>query len=145
MEIRTMSICDYDGVYGLWTSCTGMGLNDLDDSREGIAKFLRRNPDTCFAAVCRDGRIVGAILGGNDGRRGHIYHAAVHPDFRGQGLGRRLVEKTMEAFDACGIRKVALVAFERNGEGNAFWEKMGFTVREDLIYRNKTVGETGKG
>ena len=140
-----MSIRDYDGVYELWTSCTGMGLHDLDDSREGIEAFLRRNPETCFVAVCRDGRIVGAILGGNDGRRGHIYHTAVHPDFRSQGLGRRLVERTMEAFDTCGIRKAALVAFEKNGEGNAFWESMGFTVREDLIYRNKTVGETGKG
>lgn len=141
MEIRLMNINDYDAVYALWMSCSGMRLNNLDDSREGIAKFLRRNPDTCFAAVAGNGRVVGAILGGNDGRRGYLYHTAVHPDFRKRGIGRRLVEKTQKAFEACGIYKVALVAFERNREGNLFWEKMGFSPREDLVYRNRALAE----
>lgn len=141
MEIRQMNAKDYDAVYGLWMSCTGMRLNGLDDSREGIETFLRRNPDTCFVAVAGDGRVVGAILGGNDGRRGYLYHTAVHPDFRKQEIGRRLVGKALEAFEACGIHKVALVAFERNREGNLFWEKMGFSPREDLVYRNRALAE----
>ena len=62
MEIRLMNIEDYDDVYSLWLSCKGMGLNDLDDSREGIARFLQRNPETCFVAL-KDGGIVGVIIG----------------------------------------------------------------------------------
>ena len=71
MIIRIMTIDDYEGVYKLWMSCAGMGLNNLDDSKEGIEKFLRRNPETCFVAE-EDAEIVGVILSGNDGRRGYI-------------------------------------------------------------------------
>lgn len=140
MEIRKMTICDYDEVYALWLSCTGMGLNNLDDSREGIGRYLRRNPDTCFVAV-REQQIVGVILSGHDGRRGFIHHTAVHPDCRGTGIGTALVTAALEALRGEGINKVALVVFERNSGGNAFWEKLGFTAREDLVYRNRALTE----
>lgn len=140
MNIRKMVIDDYDEVYALWTSCTGMGLNDLDDSKEGIDRFLKRNPDTCFVAK-RDERIVGAILVGNDGRRGYIYHTAVASQYRKQGIARQLVETAMQELKQCGINKVALVVFNKNENGNAFWEKLGFTIREDLVYRNKALTE----
>lgn len=136
--IRRMTIGDYEELYALWMSCTGMGLNDLDDSKEGIAGFLNRNPDTCFIAADKD-RIIGAIMSGNDGRRGYIYHTSVHPDHRKRGVARRLVEKVMEALKGLGINKVALVVFERNREGNAFWERTGFSAREDLVYRDKAI------
>mgnify|MGYP003297741878 CR=1 FL=1 len=140
MNIRKMVIDDYDEVYTLWTSCTGMGLNDLDDSREGINRFLKRNPDTCFVAEC-DNQIVGAIIVGNDGRRGYIYHTAVASQYRKQGIARQLVEIAMQELKQCGINKVALVVFNKNENGNAFWEKLGFTIREDLVYRNKALTE----
>lgn len=135
-----MRLSDYEQVYRLWLSCAGMGLNNLDDSREGIEKFLRRNPDTCFVAE-QDGTVVGVILAGNDGRRGYIYHTAVSPAYRHQGIATSLVRATTEAFRKAGIHKVALVVFSKNANGNAFWEKNGFTVRDDLIYRNKTITE----
>lgn len=135
-----MSVDDYDAVYNLWLSCSGMGLNDLDDSEEGIRKFLERNPETCFVAE-NDGMVIGVIIAGNDGRRGYIYHTAVNPLFRGRGIGRKLVESAMNALKEAGINKVALVVFGRNKDGNEFWEKMGFTVREDLTYRNKTINK----
>lgn len=140
MTIRRMTIADYDSVYRLWLSCAGMGLNDLDDSREGIARYLDRNPDTCFVAE-ESGEIVGVILAGNDGRRGYIYHTAVHPAHRHNNIGSQLVEAALNALKACGIHKTALVVFSRNEAGNAFWEQMGFTVREDLTYRNRTLSE----
>lgn len=140
MNIRLMSVDDYDAVYNLWLSCSGMGLNDLDDSEEGIRKFLERNPETCFVAE-NDGMVIGVIIAGNDGRRGYIYHTAVNPLFRGRGIGRKLVESAMNALKEAGINKVALVVFGRNKDGNEFWEKMGFTVREDLTYRNKTINK----
>lgn len=138
--IRLMTIDDYDAVYALWLSCAGMGLNDLDDSRAGIEKFLQRNPDTCFVAE-EAGEIIGVILAGNDGRRGYIYHTSVSPSSRGRGIGSKLVHAALSALKNCGIHKVALVAFSRNITGNAFWEKQGFTVREDLIYRNLALTE----
>lgn len=141
MNIRTMDIQDYDSVYNLWMSCTGMGLNDLDDSREGIAAFLARNPDTCFVALDDSQHVVGVILAGNDGRRGYIYHTAVHPAHRNQGIARALVQAAMAALKARGIHKAALVVFARNEAGNLFWEKLGFTTREDLVYRNKAMAE----
>ena len=140
MNIRLMSIDDYEKVYELWMSCVGMGLNNLDDSKEGIDKFLQRNPDTCFVAEA-DNRIVGVIIVGNDGRRGYIYHTAVNPQYRKQGIAKSLVETAMTALQNNGINKVALVVFDRNEIGNDFWEKMGFTVRDDLIYRNKALAE----
>jgi ribosomal protein S18 acetylase RimI-like enzyme len=140
VNIRTMSIGDYEAVYALWLSCKGMGLNDLDDSREGIARYLRRNPSTSF--VCEaDGRIAGVIMAGHDGRRGFIHHTAVHPDFRRQGIARQLVEAALAALKAEGIHKVALVVFDRNQTGNGFWEQQGFTTREDLVYRNRALTE----
>lgn len=140
MIIRKMKLSDYETVYSLWLSCKGMGLNDLDDSRIGIEKFLKRNPETCFVAEIND-KLIGVIMAGNDGRRGYIYHTAVHPDFRNQGIARTLVETVMKALKKCGISKVALVVFERNQNGNDFWEKLGFTVRDDIIYRNKSIVE----
>lgn len=140
MNIRNMTIDDYDDVYALWMSCTGMGLNNLDDSRNGIDKFLKRNPGTCFVAE-KNNILVGTIIVGNDGRRGYIYHTAVHPKYRKQGIASRLVDTALQALKQCGIHKVALVVFDRNQNGNQFWENRGFTVRDDLVYRNKTITE----
>ena len=138
MLIRTMTLDDYERVYALWLSCKGMGLNDLDDSREGIGRYLERNPTTCLVAEA-DGAILGVILAGHDGRRGYLYHTAVSPDHRHEGIATRLVDAAMDALKAEGINKSALVVFSRNADGNAFWERMGFTEREDLVYRNKTL------
>lgn len=135
-----MTIEDYDAIYNLWTSCAGMGLNNLDDSKAGIEIFLKRNPDTCFVAE-HENKIVGAIMVGNDGRRGYIYHTSVMPDYQRQGIGAKLVNVAIEALKNQGINKVALVVFAKNKDGNAFWEKQGFTVREDITYRNKTLTE----
>ena len=140
MNIRPMTMDDYDRIYALWMSCKNMGFNDKDDSREGIGKYLRRNPDTCFVAD-RDGEIVGVILAGHDGRRGFIHHLAVREDCRRQGIGERLVARGLEALKDEGINKAALLVFRRNEAGNAFWEKQGFTVREDVAYRNKALAE----
>ena len=135
-----MTIEDYEKVYQLWLSCAGMGLNNLDDSRNGIAKYLDRNPNTCFVAE-KSEEIIGVIIAGHDGRRGFIYHTAVNPDYRNQGIATKLVDAAMAALKANGVNKVALVVFDRNKVGNEFWEKTGFTVREDLVYRNKAITE----
>lgn len=140
MSMRRMMIDDYDQLYALWLSCNGMGLNDVDDSRAGIERYLICNPNTCFVFE-EAGRIVGAIMAGHDGRRGYIYHTAVAQDARHRGIGTALVERALEALKVAGITKVALVVFTRNADGNGFWEKLGFIARGDLTYRNRALTE----
>ena len=135
MQIRTMTIADYEKVYALWMSCKNMGFNDIDDSKEGIARFLERNPNTSFVAIEND-ELLGIILGGHDGRRGYIYHMSVAENQRKKGIGSSLVKKCLESFKNEKISKVALLVFKYNETGNAFWEKQGFILREDINYRN---------
>ena len=139
IKYRLMTIEDYEQAYALWLEC-GNGLNDKDDSVEGIAKYLKRNPTTSFVATCYE-KVVGVLLCGHDGRRGIIQHACVSPDYRRLGIGQKLVSLGLDALKAEGINKVLLVAFKKNEGGNAFWESQGFTLREDLNYRNKALTE----
>lgn len=140
MKIVKMTNEYYSDVYELWLSCRGMGLNNLDDSEQGINRFLERNPDTCFVAF-EDNKVVGVIMAGSDGRRGYIYHTAVNPQYRKRGIATALVETVMQAMKNIGINKVALVVFEHNEGGNKFWERLGFIERNDLVYRNKAINE----
>lgn len=140
ITIRKMVIEDYDAVYELWSKIPGMGLNDVDDSFDGISRYITRNPDTSFVAIDED-KFVGVILAGHDGRRGFIYHSAVLPEYRKQGIGRMLVDKALEALKEQGISKVGLLAFSANELGNKFWESMGFGSREDCVYRDKKLVE----
>ena len=86
-----MTIEDYDQVYALWKKIKGFGIRSIDDSREGVARFLKRNPSTSVVAE-EDGKIVGSILlCGHDGRRGCLYHVCVDEACRRHGIGRAMV------------------------------------------------------
>lgn len=140
MQIRVMTIDDYEQVAGLWHSIEGFGIRSMDDSREGVEQFLRRNPTTSVVAV--DGvRVVGAILCGHDGRRGCLYHVCVAKDYRKQGIGQKMVDFCVEALKKEKINKVSLIAFTSNAVGNAFWQSIGWTRREDLNYYDFTLNE----
>ena len=136
--VRTMTIEDYDGVSALWKTINGFAIRSVDDSREGVEAFLRRNPTTSVAAE-EDGRIVGAILCGHDGRRGCLYHVCVHKDYRRHGIGKAMVVKCMQELKNEKINKVSLIAFTKNDIGNAFWNCIGWTKREDLNYYDFTL------
>ncbi|MBQ6901373.1 MAG: GNAT family N-acetyltransferase [Firmicutes bacterium] len=138
MNLRLLTIDDYDKMYSLWLSCKGMGMNSVDDSREGVDRFISRNPQTCFCAE-EGGNIIGIIMAGNDGRCGYIYHTAVAPEYRGRGIGTLLVEKAVEELAALGLSKVALSVLEGNESGNAFWEKRGFALRTNMNYRKRNL------
>ena len=138
--IRTMTIEDYDEVYALWTKIRGFGLRSVDDSREGIARFLKRNPTTSVVAV-EDGKVVGSILCGHDGRRGCLYHVCVDEDYRRRGIGKSMVVKAMEELKIEQINNVCLIAFTKNDVGNAFWNTIGWTERLDLNYYDFVLNE----
>lgn len=138
MEILVMDKKHYNEVYTLWNETPGIGMRSLDDSEIGIAKFLDRNPNTNF--ICRiDDKLVGVIMCGHDGRRGYIYHTAVHENYRKMGIGKALVDSAINSLRNEGINKVALVVFSDNQLGNAFWQALGFDVRDDITYRNLSI------
>ncbi|HIV91139.1 MAG TPA: GNAT family N-acetyltransferase [Candidatus Eisenbergiella stercoravium] len=131
--LRKMTIEDYENVSALWHKIKGFSIRSIDDSREGVERFLKRNPDTSVVAV-EDGKVVGAILCGHDGRRGCLYHVCVDPEYRMRGIGKSMVVFCMNALKAENISKVSLIAFTRNDIGNMFWRTIGWTKREDLNY-----------
>lgn len=136
--IRAMQITDYEQVRNLWMKIKGFGIRSIDDSKEGIARFLERNPGISVVAV-EDDQIVGAILCGHDGRRGCLYHVCVDPEYRLRGIGKEMVVHCMEQLHAEKISKVSLIAFTENDIGNAFWKEIGWTKREDLNYYDFTL------
>ncbi len=138
--IRIMTMEDYNEVYTLWKKIRGFGIRSIDDSREGVERFLMRNPTTSVVAV-EDGKIVGSILCGHDGRRGCFYHVCVDAAYRRQGIGKSMVVASMEALKEEHINKVCLIAFTRNDVGNAFWNTIGWTKRQDLNYYDFTLNE----
>lgn len=140
--VKKVTIEDYDQIFDLWNSTeqSRRALNPVDDTREGIGRYLKRNPNTCFAAV-KDDRIVGVILTGHDGRRGIIHHMCVHPDYRRMGIAAHLVSLAEDALQKEGIQKVFGLVFKDNDVANAFWERQGYSVRTNLNYRNKSLNK----
>lgn len=139
-SIKQVTIEDYDAIYELWNSTeqSRRALNPVDDSREGIERYLKRNPNTCFAAVA-DGKIIGVILTGHDGRRAIVHHMCVHPDHRRKGIAAKLVSVAEEALKKEGIQKILGLVFKDNDPANAFWEEQGYSLRTNLNYRNKSL------
>ena len=135
-----MKIEDFDQVHALWMKISGFGIRSIDDSREGVERFLKRNPK-CSVVAEKDGQIIGSILCGHDGRRGCLYHVCVHPDYRKQDIGKSMVVFAMQALKKDQINKVCLIAFTQNDIGNAFWKEIGWTRREDLNYYDFTLNE----
>lgn len=97
MEIRVMKAEDYDKLYELWMTIKGFGIRSIDDSREGVARFLKRNPTTSMTAWDGD-TLIGAILCGHDGRRGCLYHVCVRKGYRRHGVGKAMVVAAWKRF-----------------------------------------------
>ena len=140
VNIRPMTIEDYDDVYALWKTIRGFGIRSIDDSKEGTERFLRRNPTTSIVAEA-EGKIVGGILCGHDGRTGCFYHVCVDEMFRNQGIGKRMATAAMRALQAEQINKVNLIAFKKNIVGNQFWQGVGWNKREDINYYDFVLNE----
>ena len=133
-----MVIEDYAQVMDLWKSCEGIDLNEIDESKEGVARYLKRNPKTCLVEE-KDGRIVGVIMAGHDGRRGSIHHLAVREKYRKQGIGKSLLACVTEALKKQGIRKTGIFVYENNHIGKEFWNSQGFLSHDDYFYMDKEL------
>ena len=128
--VRHFRIEDFDAVIALWRRTGGVGLNE-SDTRRAITAYLRRNPKLSFVAE-KDGRIIGAVLCGHDGRRGYLHHLAVSKRHRGRGIGRRLVNACLAKLRKAGIQKCNIFIFASNAEGMKFWTRTGWSLRTEL-------------
>jgi len=137
-RILKMDIKQYKDIISLWKSAEGVKLYDYDDSRKSMKKFLEKNPRTCFV-VLNGKEIIGTILGGNDGRRGLIYHLYIKPEHRKKGLGRELLERTEKGFKKEGIGKIYLLVLKDNAIGNKFWEQHEYKFDGGANFRSKRI------
>ncbi len=131
IEIRALHPDDFAAANALWDFMKGIVLRE-DDNPESFSRFLARNPDCCYAAWLSNDLLVGAIMAGHDGRRGYLYHLAVDPGYRRQGIGRKLVEKSVSALRAQGISKFHVFVKRRNIAAATFWKNLGWELRKDI-------------
>jgi N-acetylglutamate synthase len=139
LTIRNMTANDLESVIALWNSVEGVGLDPVIDEPAGLASYLVRNPGLSFVAEC-DGRTVGAVLCGHDGRRGYLHHLAVAKAHRRQGFGRDLAGRCLAALERAGINKCHLFVFGDNEAAKTFWKSVGWQFREDLAVMSCGAG-----
>ena len=139
INIHEMSIDDYQKIYNLWEKSDNIGLSKAD-SLHSIGKFLERNPGMSYTAWT-EGKLIGTVLCGHDGRRGYIHHLMVDLDYRRKGLGQSLVSRCIFALTRIGIQKCHLFIFEDNEGGQKFWESLGWTKRVELTIMSQMVLE----
>jgi ribosomal protein S18 acetylase RimI-like enzyme len=136
-KFREMFSSDYEAGLALWQRCPGMGLSDADEKAPMI-RFLEHNPGLSFIALDGD-HLIGTVLCGSDGRRGYLYHLAVDPLYRRQGIGVELVRRVFEALRAIDIHKCHIMVYATNETGLAFWQRDGWVTRPEIVLMSKNV------
>ena len=131
MIIREMTIDDYDEVYEMWQITTKRALSKADE-RDQMERYLKHNAGMSQVAVV-DGKIVGTVLAGHDGRRGFIHHMAVLPEFRRKKIGHALAQTAIQKIREQGIDKPHIFCYQNNETGQSFWRDFGFEKREDVF------------
>lgn len=130
LDIRVMTLSDYDAVLQLMRETPGISLRDAD-SRDSTERYLQRNPDLSFVAEA-DGVLCGCIMSGHDGRRGYLQHLLVLPEYRRQGIANALVERCVSSLEALGIHKCHLDVFKSNTTAARYWQSQGWKLRDDI-------------
>jgi putative acetyltransferase len=128
---------DYEQAVRLWQSLPGIGLSGADE-KENICDFLQKNPSTCLVAL-NNGDLIGTVLGGSDGRRGYIHHLAVQQSEQNKGIGKKIVDLCLNEYKKAGIQKCQIFVISDNAEGIAFWDKIGWQLRDDILVMSKEI------
>ncbi len=139
MHYRTMTINDYEAAIALWSESAGVRIRDAD-SREGIEKYLLRNPGLSFVAEV-EGELVGTIMAGHDGKRGYVQHLSVADSHRRLGIATRLVSLCLEALEREGILKSHLMILPENEAAQTFWANQGWAYRSDILLYSFVKGD----
>jgi len=137
LEIRTLTIRDYEAMVRLWREA-GMPFKPKGrDSRKMIAEQMRAFPEFFIGAFCGN-KLVGVVIGSYDGRmKGWINRLAVHPAYRRQGIAQRLVRRVEEALEKRGAAIFCALIETPNEESVKFFQKMGYQIHKDILYVTK--------
>jgi ribosomal protein S18 acetylase RimI-like enzyme len=137
-HIRLMRASDIPDALDFWHGAPGVGLSEDADHPAALETFLQANASTCFA-LCEGDRLIGTVMAGSDGRRGYIYHLAVHSDFQRRGWGRALLRRAVDALGERGISKVHLFVFTANETAIEFYQRIGWSERRDLTVFTQSI------
>lgn len=129
---------DYSQVERLWSTMEKGVRLGRSDTPDELQKKLVRDPDL-FLVAEDDGRIVGTVIGGFDGRRGLLYHLAVVASFRGRGIGSRLMEEIESRLRAKGCIRCYLMVTPDNVEGMRYYEKRGWECMDQVVTYAKNI------
>ncbi|HET8567385.1 MAG TPA: GNAT family acetyltransferase [Candidatus Limnocylindria bacterium] len=135
MILREFRDGDGDALRTFWLVC-GIDLRPGDDDAS-LARFAARDP-ALFLLAEEDARLIGSALAGWDGRRGWLYHVAVHPDHRRRGIARHMVGALEERLAERGCPKVNLIVWAKNTVAVEFWERLGY-AREATVELGKAL------
>ena len=125
LTIRELLAADLDAVLEVWSKTEGLGLNE-SDTHEALEAFLRRSPGLSAIAASADGRLIGAVLCGHDGRRGTIHHLAVSRPYRRRVVAKRLLEHCLSRLGQAQIPRCNVFLYDDNEEGGMFWVHNGW-------------------
>lgn len=135
--VRSMKESDLEKALELWRLSFNAGFSTNFDTKESLIKYLNRNPELSSVACTKDGKIVGALMCGHDGRRGSIYHTAVNKEYRKKGIGRRMEERSLEELRKIGIKTGFLFINTKNPGSEEFWSSIGWSVISNIKYLYK--------
>lgn len=131
IDLRLIQDHDYPKLIQLWKSAGCIEVRQTETPAM-LVNFLKRNSGCNYAAYAEN-QLVGAVLAGHDGWRGYLYHMAIHPDYRQQGLGTKIVNAAVEAIQRSGITHIHCLVKRDNIIAQQFWEKCGFDARDELL------------
>jgi len=129
--LRAITQADLPAMLDLWRAAA-LQLSPTD-SETGLRRHLAISGTLAWVLCAADGRMLGTVLGSDDGRRGWVNHLAVHPDAQGHGYGARLIEAVVERLRRQGCEKVNLLVRHHNQQVVPFYEQQGFAIDNNLF------------
>ena len=130
MKIELFIMRYYHEIIALWKR-SGIDVSS-SDTRDEIAKMLKRNPDLFLIGKVQE-RVIAVVIGAFDGRRGYVHHLAIDPDYQKNKYGKMMMDELIEKFHTKKVHKVHLFIEKSNKEVADFYRKLGWEVRDDLI------------
>lgn len=135
--IRELREMDLDEALKLWCVSFNAGFSKGFDTKDILIRYLKRNPGLSSGAYIKEGKLVGALMCGHDGRRGSIYHTAVYNEFRKKGIGKMMEMRSLEELRKEGITTGFLFINVKNPGSREFWNSIGWEVAENVRYLYK--------
>ena len=136
VTIREALPADFDAIIEMWYRIDRH--TELPDQPVYLQQFHDLSPDLFLVAEV-DGRLVGTIIGGWDGWRGHIARLAADPTLRRKGIARKLVEEIESRLRARGARRIYALVDRRSPPAIPFWEAAGYVANDEIIQFSRNL------